>query len=250
MQHAETLQQIIAEQPHPLLFVTISGAHLYGFPSHDSDYDLRGVHILPLRDVIGLKTPDNNIDRTQMIDGLEIDLVTDDIKPFFLLLLKKSGNIIERIMSPLVLQTTPEHEELKAILPQTLTLHHAHHYFGFSRRKWGDFNERPSAKALLYTYRTLLTGIHLMRTGEVEANLINLNAIYRLPYVPDLIAAKREGDEKGLLNEADMALHTGEYERLTEELRQAQADSHLPQHPGGKEALNDLLLRVRLAQQS
>jgi uncharacterized protein len=37
----------IASQPYPLLFATISGAHLYGFPSPDSDYDLRGVHILP-----------------------------------------------------------------------------------------------------------------------------------------------------------------------------------------------------------
>jgi len=43
------LHAIAARQPHPLLFATISGAHLYGFPSPDSDYDLRGVHILPLR---------------------------------------------------------------------------------------------------------------------------------------------------------------------------------------------------------
>ena len=34
--------------PYPLLFATISGAHLYGFPSPDSDFDLRGVHLLPL----------------------------------------------------------------------------------------------------------------------------------------------------------------------------------------------------------
>ena len=26
------------------LFVTVSGAHLYGFPSPDSDLDLRGCH--------------------------------------------------------------------------------------------------------------------------------------------------------------------------------------------------------------
>ena len=39
----------IAAQPFPLLFITISGAHLYGFPSPDSDYDLRGVHLLPKR---------------------------------------------------------------------------------------------------------------------------------------------------------------------------------------------------------
>ena len=35
-------------------FVTVSGAHLYGFPSPDSDFDLRGVHVLPVRDVVGL----------------------------------------------------------------------------------------------------------------------------------------------------------------------------------------------------
>ena len=46
----------VANQPYPLLFMTISGAHLYGFPSPDSDYDLRGVHILPLKEVIGLDT--------------------------------------------------------------------------------------------------------------------------------------------------------------------------------------------------
>ena len=42
---------------HPLLFVTVSGAHLYGFPSPDSDFDLRGAHVLPLRSLIGLDRP-------------------------------------------------------------------------------------------------------------------------------------------------------------------------------------------------
>ena len=39
------INKVIAEQPFPLIFATISGAHLYGFPSPDSDYDLRGVHL-------------------------------------------------------------------------------------------------------------------------------------------------------------------------------------------------------------
>lgn len=30
------LHRITAAQPYPLLFATISGAHLYGFPSPDS----------------------------------------------------------------------------------------------------------------------------------------------------------------------------------------------------------------------
>jgi hypothetical protein len=48
------LREEVARHPYPLLFTTISGAHLYGFPSADSDYDLRGVHILPVRDAVGM----------------------------------------------------------------------------------------------------------------------------------------------------------------------------------------------------
>ena len=44
----------VRRHPYPLVFATISGAHLYGFPSPDSDYDLRGCHVLPLREVVGL----------------------------------------------------------------------------------------------------------------------------------------------------------------------------------------------------
>ena len=46
------LRQQVTEHPYPLLFVTISGAHLFGFPSPDADYDLRGVHLLPLQEVV------------------------------------------------------------------------------------------------------------------------------------------------------------------------------------------------------
>ena len=59
--------------PYPLLFVTISGAHLYGFPSPDSDYDLRGVHLLPLEEVVGLKTGPETVEKSGMDDGLEIE---------------------------------------------------------------------------------------------------------------------------------------------------------------------------------
>jgi hypothetical protein len=31
----ERLQRVISHQPYPLIFATISGAHLYGFPSPD-----------------------------------------------------------------------------------------------------------------------------------------------------------------------------------------------------------------------
>jgi predicted nucleotidyltransferase len=81
------LQAVVREQPYPLLFATISGAHLYGFPSPDSDYDLRGVHILPVRELVGLDTGPETIEVSRK-DAIELDLVTHDVKKFFGLLLK------------------------------------------------------------------------------------------------------------------------------------------------------------------
>jgi uncharacterized protein len=119
------LQRIVAEQPHPLVFATISGAHLYGFPSPDSDYDLRGAHVVPLEKVVGLEVRDETIEKSFVEEGpacraeaqnevesasadklrrdslcpdltgngqrLEMDIVSHDVRKFFGLLLKRGG---------------------------------------------------------------------------------------------------------------------------------------------------------------
>jgi uncharacterized protein len=242
------IHAVLREHRHPLMFVTISGAHLYGFPSPDSDYDLRGVHVLPLENVLGLDVADETVESSGVRDGLEIDLVTHDAKKFFGLLLKKNGYVLEQLYSPLVVHATPEQEELKSIARGCVTRHHAHHYFGFAETQWKLFEkENPRrVKPLLYVYRVLLTGIHLMRTGEVQANLVTLNESFRLPYVPDLVARKLAGPEQSTLDDADFAFHRGEYERLRAVLEEAHQSSRLPDAPSARPALNDLLLRLRL----
>src|SRR5690349_19033293 len=94
------LDDILSSQPFPLLFVTISGAHLYGFPSPDSDYDLRGVHVLPLRDVVGLEAGRETIEVSGERGGLDVDLVTHDARKFFAMMLKKNGYVLEQLFSP------------------------------------------------------------------------------------------------------------------------------------------------------
>jgi predicted nucleotidyltransferase len=238
----------IAAQPYPLLFATISGAHLYGFPSPDSDYDLRGVHILPVREVVGLGPGRETIEVSALRDGLEIDLVTHDVKKFFGLLLKKNGYVLEQLFSPLVLHTTPEHDELKAVAKTCVTRHHSHHYFGFAETQWNLFDkERPRrVKPLLYVYRVLLTGIHLMRSGEIEANLARLNEEFNLPYISELIERKLAGTEKSALSDVDVEFHQREFERLRGALEDAHRASALPEAPAGRGELNDLLIRLRL----
>lgn len=238
----------VHEHPYPLLFATISGAHLYGFPSPDSDFDLRGVHLLPLPDVVGLADGEETVERSGFRDTLEIDLVTHDAKKFFQLMLRKNGYVLEQLLSPLIVQTTQEHAELKSLAQGCITRHHAHHYFGFAETQWKLFQKAdpPHVKPLLYVYRVLLTGIHLMRTGLIEANLRNLNETAKLPYLNDLIARKTAGPEHGRLDQADLSFHEREYERLRTELQLAHESSHLPETPSATAALNDLLVRIRL----
>ena len=244
------LHRIVAAQPYPLLFATISGAHLYGFPSPDSDFDLRGVHVLPLRNVVGLEVRDETVQDSSIIEGLEMDIVSHDVRKFFNLLLKKNGYVLEQLFSPLVVHTTPEHAELKDLARTCITKHHSHHYFGFAETQWKLFlKESPHrAKPLLYVYRVLLTGIYLMRTGEVEANLVTLNQEFRLPYIAELVARKLAGPEKSKLDEADTAFHESEYQRLRAELQAAHDASTLPELPSDetRSALNALLVRLRL----
>jgi len=237
------------QHPYPLIFATISGAHLYGFPSPDSDFDLRGVHVLPLKEVVGLRTGAETIEKLGIHDGIEIDLVTHDAKKFFGLLLKKNGYVLEQVLSPLVVHTTPEHAELKEIATQCVTRHHVHHYLGFAETQWKLFEKEnpPRVKPLLYVYRVMLTGIHLMHTGGVEANLLRLNETTKLPYLDELIQRKVAGAEKERLTEADLNFHREEYVRLREKLHQAHEASDLPEAPRGSAALHDLLVRLRLS---
>jgi len=85
-----------------------------------------------------------------------------------------------------------------------------------------------------------------MRTGVVNANLVELNRDARLPYIPDLIARKQSG-ENTTLADADLRFHHGEYERLRAELETAHDASKLPELPDEqiKAALNTLLVRLR-----
>jgi predicted nucleotidyltransferase len=252
IERLDLLNQLADEHPRPLLFATVSGAHLYGFPSPDSDFDLRGVHLARMDQILGLSEFKETIERAGVRDGRDIDLVTHEVKKFFRLLLKKNGYVLEQLHSPLIVRTSTEHEELKRIAAGLVTRHHVHHYLGFARNQWDLFRKEnpPRAKPLLYVYRVILTGIHLMRTGETEANLVRLNESCGLPYIAELIEAKTSGEEKTRLAAADLDFHEREVTRLMAALTEAGERSSLPEAPTTREQLNDLLLRIRRKESS
>ncbi len=244
------LREIVDMGPYPMVFATVSGAHLYGFPSRDSDWDLRGVYALPAEKVVGLERGPATMGTSGGVPGLdrELDYVTHDAEKFFELMLRRNGYVLEQILSPLVVLTTPAHGKLKALAPACITRHHAHHYRGFFGTEWKLLHkqEPPRVKPLLYCFRVLLTGRHLMETGEVEASLPRLLERYPTPGVPDLVALKAEGGEKAALAPGDLARHEAEVERARLAFEEAAAGSTLPEQPTARPALHDLLVRLRL----
>lgn len=240
---------VAAQLPRPAVFVTVSGAHLYGFASVDSDLDLRGVHLLPLPEVVGLRPGPETIEVGGERDGVELDIVSHDLAKFCRLLLRRNGYVLEQLLSPLVVVTGDLHAELVALAPACLTRHHAHHYLGFAATQWNLFTRTGELKPLLYTLRVLLTGTHLMRTGAVVADLRLLWAGHGVDYVPDLIAAKAVGEHRALSADPDLpapAVLAADVARLRGELELARDATALPDRPGATDAIHDLVVRARL----
>ncbi|MEV6851695.1 nucleotidyltransferase domain-containing protein [Actinoplanes sp. NPDC051411] len=232
--------------PYPLVFATVSGAHLYGFASIDSDLDLRAAHLLPAAEVVGLRAGPSTIRHTGDRDGVELDVVSHDLRKFAQLLASPNGYVLEQLLSPLVVVTSALHEALIALTPGLIHRGHAHHYLGFGAGQWQLFERTGELKPALYTLRVLLTGAHLMRTGRLETNLKVLGA--RLAYVPDLIDAKREAEHGPLPPGARAALDR-DVPRLRADLEAARDASPLPgaAGPAAVDALHDLIVQARLS---
>jgi uncharacterized protein len=247
----EDLSPAVDGQRHPLLFATVSGAHLYGFPSHDSDVDVRGVHLLPLADVIGLREGEQTQTRMWKQDGLEFDLVTHDLLKFARLMLRRNGYVLEQLLSPLVVHASGVHAQLVDLAPRVITCHHAEHYRGFARSQWALYEKTGELKPLLYTFRILLTGIHLMGSGAVEAHLPTLLELVPVSArlresIGDLIQDKALA-ENGLAMDIDPDVVRADVEALHSDLDAAQAASRLPAEPVAFDALHDLVVRTRVA---
>jgi predicted nucleotidyltransferase len=239
----EQLAAIAHRGPEPV-FATISGAHLYGFASPDSDVDLRGAFLLPAADLLGLRPPHETITIVEQTP-IDLDWVAHDLRKLARMLVAHNGYVLEQVFSPLVVIATPVFEELRELSRGCVTRPTVRHYQGFARGRRARLRESgATVKHLLYAYRVLLTGIHMMRTGEVVSHLPVL-AEGRAE-VEALVARKREGAEAMQLDVAELAHHEAALDRLMDDLVAAHAASHLPDVPTTFGAIDALVVRARL----
>jgi predicted nucleotidyltransferase len=242
-------RRFLALHPPPgtLLLLAVTGSHHYGFTSHDSDIDLKGLHAAPTRDVLGLRRPEPAHDVLEFFEGTECDLTTNELGPGLRLLLQGNGNMLERIFSPYQVVVTPWLEELRALAQASMSQRSYNHYRGYlhGMQKEHLRQDPPRAKSLLYTFRVTLTGVHLLRTGEIEASLPRLAPLYGFDDVLPLIEHKRASEEKGALPE-HLAQLRERWPDLERALDDALAASALPEHPPNAEAIDAFASRLRL----
>ncbi len=210
------LRAAVEAVPHRFLYATLAGDALSGLGEADAEWDVRACHVLPARDLLGLREPPDHVAFTGTCGERSFEFLSLEVRRLFLSLLKKNGQVLEHLLSPLVVLTSPEHDELKEIARQCVSTHMAHHYLSHARMLAQVHAARGDELSRLRTSRVLLTGIHLMRTGEVRTRFEDLPQ--------------------------------AEPERLFAELEEAARKSPLPAAPPdlARQRLEDLLVRLRL----
>lgn len=240
-----SLKPIVASGPTPL-FATISGAHLYGFASADSDVDIRGSFVLPIDKIIGLESAEETWQVSKEIDGLEVDWVAHDVKKFIEMMMKKNGYVLEQLYSPLVVHGGEWLDELRELGEACIVRYLYHHYRGFYNNECKMMAKAgATAKSVLYAYRVLLSGIYVLETGKIEAQLPVLADHYSVEGLKELVTLKVEGAEKQVLDPELVQSHLIRLNELEKRLDGAFDASTLPESVNNRDALSDYLVRAR-----
>lgn len=93
------LKQIEEERDIKILFACETGSRAWGFPSPDSDYDVRIIYMHQKEWYLSLSESRDTIER--MYDDNEIDITGWDIRKSLRLLKKSNAAMLERIQSPI-----------------------------------------------------------------------------------------------------------------------------------------------------
>lgn len=234
--------------PGRLVQCGVTGAHFYGFPSPDSDLDLKGVHLAPTEELLGLATPDETFDVLTDFEGVEHDLTTHEVAMALGLLLRGNGNVLERFLSPFQLVSGAVRDELAELARGAIAKNFHRHYRGFFSGMRREHERERRAKTLLYSYRVALTGAHLLRTGELVGDVRVLAPRYGFAEVLELAELKARTQEKVVLDDAMDARFRGRWPDLERELASSLEASELPDEPTNREAIERWLRATRLAE--
>ncbi len=240
------LKQKVAMKNGKLLNAYISGSHLYGWESKDSDIDIRGCFILNKEEYLGLKTPKEVLEiKTE--DNQ--DIVLFEIKKLISLALKGNCNILEEINANQFYKNA-DFVRLKQLINNAFGKKGIYNsYRGMAQANYKKFilAGRNTVKKYLYVFRGLMSGIYCLQNGLIKPNIEELNKHFKIKEVTKLLEIKR----KGLENEPLKDLEEGTLDKLIvdlfDKLYEAYLKCKMPEVPSEEEIeeVNKFLVKLR-----
>lgn len=245
-----------------VLFATISGSHLWGLATAESDIDVRFVYQAPTAQVLALHPGRDTVGGTVG----NIDYQGYEVGKFLRMLANHNGNAVRLLLCPSDLRLSGQYVSLgigniqldwAALGRLFLTKRLVSYYEGYARSQRKRALSERGGKALVYTFREIFEGIALFETGRILYDWTELYAYIRQRgyYTGRLIDAidaalveyaERAG-RNALLAEQWNAFYI-EWERLVEILHSACDASVLPAEYDGEAELSGLLVNLRLAE--
>lgn len=158
MKHSidKELKRIEQEYGVTVLFACESGSRAWGFPSRDSDYDIRFVYVHPCDWYLRLEPRRDVIEEPVSND---LDVSGWDLDKTLRLLRNSNPNILEWVESPIIYFEHPEFQSFRSLLeasfnPRASVLH----YLNMARSNTRQYLDREEVKIkkYLYTIRPLL----------------------------------------------------------------------------------------------
>lgn len=145
---------------------TIVGSRLHGTATPESDYDYRGVFMIPIEDILSpFRSPKEN----SWVEG-ETDNTSYELRHFCKMCSQGNPSSLE-VLVGIPNEITPEGEELRKLLPKFLSKKRCFDAFmGYSRNQEKKFRDDYQGRKWKYATahtRTLYQLLHLLKTGEL-----------------------------------------------------------------------------------
>lgn len=226
------------------LFLLVSGSDSFGFPSCDSDIDVKGVYQAPSERFLGLRENSREPTFTYMSEDRRLDVSIDEIGHYLKLVCDSNGDRIEWPNSSLIFYKSSDFERIKELInSHAISKSLLNHYLNFARDTWIGKNGK-GVKQDLYTLRIYMTGITIFEEGKVLRDINRLNERFNLRIVPLMIKLK-EKSELSNSDEYDRGELEAVVERLDLRLRRAAELSGLSDKPCIK-GINNYLVNLRI----
>jgi len=195
------LKQIEQERSITILFSSESGSRGWGFPSTDSDYDVRFIYVRSLDWYLSLGDKKDQID---LAISDELDLKGWELRKALRLMKRTNVSVYEWLQSPITYRNEQNFKaELLALTSDYYSPKTAfYHYHSMTQKYIGNYlNETTNLKKLFYILRGLFSCKWLVKqqslpSMELQPLLVNCENAAVEKIIQELIALKATKKEE------------------------------------------------------